>query len=258
MSMPTQMQDPWSPAGPPPPPPPAGGGKSRKPMVVVGAVAAALVVAGGVTGGVLALTGGKAHPTPQSSPTTQPSSTPTTAPSLVDSVPSAFKSDCQALQSKDFWDITVQSQVLCVGASIPNAQGVAYLQYGNSNESENYYSGTLLQSNGMQSGAGACNTLDLSGTATNGSYCETDIQDTQGGPTTGHNFVFYGTSFNLGTGADIANLCQTGSKGFTVVGWTDDPTNLTAVAVSCTSDVATAQSMESDYLHSQYDLTSTP
>lgn len=275
------MQDPWSTAPPPPTgpswagggtPPPGGGpsgtgGGGNQRTIIIAVIAAVVVIAGAVVGIVFGLSG-SSKPSAKSTTTTTLRTTTSTSPStttgststslgnqaLIDQVPSAFKPDCQASKSSDFIDTSASDQVICQGSSVPDADGIIYLQYPNSQASESYYSGTLLQGNGMTPGQGQCSTLELSGNATNGTYCEVDISDQTNGPTTGHLFVFAGSSFDVGSGVNLNGVCTQGSQGFTVLGWTDDPTNLTALAVSCTNSVTTAKAIEQDYLSTKYDL----
>lgn len=261
---------PVGPGGPMGPQTPSRSG--RKPIIfgavgaiVVVAVVVAVVLAGGSTKKKASTTTLAPTPTTAASPATTATS-PTTAASnasLIDSVPSAFRSDCEASSQSDFLDSSASEQVICSGSDVPTAKGIIYLRYSDSSGSEAYYADTLLQANGMSSGQGSCSTLELSGSATNGSYCETDVSDTSGGPTTGHQFVFYGSSFDVGSGNNVSGVCSdssgtsatsSGSSGFTVVGWTDDPTDLTAIAVSCTGDVATAKALQNHYLSGDYDL----
>ncbi|MDQ6797973.1 MAG: hypothetical protein M3011_08135 [Actinomycetota bacterium] len=188
--------------------------------------------------------------------TTSAGSTSTGSSALLTAIPPAFQGDCSPSARNNYLDNNATNQVSCHGSSVPHADYVVYGQYNLSSDSESYYNGTLLHANGMQTNdGGKCSALELTGKSTHGTYCEEPIKNAGSTTDTGHTFTFVGTSFSLGSGADIARLCQNGSnQGFTVLGWTDDPTKLTAVAITCTAQLAAARASEMTYFDGQYDL----
>ncbi|MDQ6784319.1 MAG: hypothetical protein M3063_12950 [Actinomycetota bacterium] len=245
------LQDPWSPATPPPPP----SRPDRRPWIfgAVGAVVLVIVVVV-----VVIVATQSSHP---ASTTTASTGSSTTAaggsPGLLDAVPSAFRDDCSYSANNNYLDNNATTQVACIGSSVPDAAIVVYGQYDRSTDAESYYSGTLLNGNGMVANAGGkCSALQLTGKAPNGTYCEESVKNAGSSTNTGHTFTFAGTSFSLGSGANVAKFCgQGGAKqGFSVVGWTDDPTKLSALAVTCNSQVSSALASEKDYFAGKYDL----
>ncbi|HET9689638.1 MAG TPA: hypothetical protein VFP61_00690 [Acidimicrobiales bacterium] len=175
-------------------------------------------------------------------------------------VPASFRADCTASVVADYLDPRAGGQVVCSGASVPDADSVVYLQYPQSQQADDFYSASLLQGNGLAAGVGDCAGLGLTVNAASGSYCENPVTSTAG-EQTGSQFVFQGTNFALGNGNDVADLCAGGDQtrataaAFTVFGWTDDPTDLAAVAVTCSTDNDTVKAIEGDFLAGRYDLT---
>lgn len=202
------------------------------------------------------------HVTASSSTTTTkaPTSSSTTAPTnLLTQMPKAFAAQCTNEASSDFLDTNQTAQVVCSGSNVPDADVLIYEQYDNAADADNYYSSALLSGNGMQSGQGDCTSATLSGTSTNGTYCETNV--TLNGNAVGNVFLFNGTEFQVGSGVSLASvlsspppICANTSSGFGVVGWTVDNKNLAALAITCSSDVGTLQSINKDYLADDYDL----
>lgn len=261
------MQDPWNPIPPPPPPPPPPpqGGSSRRPLIIgvaAGVVVIVVIVLVFVLKGnsnpvtVTTTTATTIPATSTTAPTPNSTTTTPTPSPLLQAIPSAYQSECTVSPQSEYLDSNAQSQVACQGDNVPNADAIVYVQYKSSSDSEQYYSATLVQGNGIQAGAGQCNTVQLTGKTANGVYCEASVTDAGASSPTGHTFVFQGTSFSLGSGANIASLCSQGgaTQGFTVVGWTDDPTNLTAVAVTCNTQASSASASEKDYASGTYDL----
>ncbi len=240
--------------------PPSSGGSAGKRNAIIGGSVGAVVLA--VILIVVLVSSSK--PTPNPPPTTPPTSatTATTTPaSLISRMPSAFAAQCTNEASSDFIDTNETAQVVCSGSNVPDADVLIYQQYDTSADADNYYSSTLLSGNRMQSGQGDCTSATLSGTSTNGTYCETNV--TANGKAVGNVFLFNGTDFQVGSGVSLASvlsspppICSNTNAGFGVVGWTVDSKNLAALAITCSSDVATLQSINKDYLANDYDLTS--
>ena len=187
------------------------------------------------------------------------SSSTTTPPNLLTQMPKAFAAQCTNEASSDFLDTNQTAQTVCSGSNVPDADVLIYQQFDTSADADNYYSSTLLSGNGMQSGQGDCTSATLSGTSTNGTYCETNV--TANGKAVGNVFLFNGTDFQVGSGVSLASvlsspppICSNTNSGFGVVGWTVDSKNLAALAITCSSDVATLQSINKDYLANDYDL----
>ncbi len=194
-----------------------------------------------------------------STTTTKAPSTTTTPQNLLSQMPKAFASQCTNEGSSDFIDTNETAQTVCAGSNVPDADVLVYEQFDNSADADNYYSSTLLSGNGMQSGQGDCTSATLSGTSTNGTYCETNV--TANGAAVGNVFLFNGTDFEVGSGVSLSTvlstpppICTNTNAGFGVVGWTVDAKNLAALAITCSSDVATLQSINKDYLANDYDL----
>lgn len=194
-----------------------------------------------------------------STSTTKAPSTTTTPANLLSQMPKVFAAQCTNQASSDFLDTNQTAQVVCSGSNVPDADVLIYEQYDNAADADNYYSSGLLSGNGMQSGQGDCTSATLSGTSTNGTYCETNV--TLNSKAVGNVFLFNGTEFEVGSGVSLASvlsspppICANTSNGFGVVGWTVDSKNLAALAITCSSDVATLQSINKDYLANDYDL----
>ncbi|HWD52344.1 MAG TPA: hypothetical protein VG412_08085 [Acidimicrobiales bacterium] len=198
------------------------------------------------------------HVSASTSTTKAPTST-TTPPKLLTQMPKAFAAQCTNEASSDFLDTNQTAQVVCSGSNVPDADVLIYEQFDNSADADNYYSSALLSGNAMQSGQGDCTSATLSGTSTNGTYCETNV--TLNGNAVGNVFLFNGTEFQVGSGVSLASvlsspppICANTSSGFGVVGWSVNSKNLAALAITCSSDVATLQSINKDYLANDYDL----
>jgi hypothetical protein len=194
-----------------------------------------------------------------STTTKAPASSSTTPPKLLTQMPKAFSAQCTNEASSDFIDTNETAQTVCAGSNVPDADVLIYEQFDNSADADNYYSSALLSGNGMQSGQGDCTSATLSGTSTNGTYCETNV--TANGNAVGNVFLFNGSDFQVGSGVSLATvlsspppICANTSSGFGVVGWTVDSKNLAALAITCSSDVGTLQSINKDYLANDYDL----
>ncbi|HEY1826663.1 MAG TPA: hypothetical protein VGF87_01515 [Acidimicrobiales bacterium] len=215
-----------------------------------------------VIGASIGLAACSVHVTASSSSTTTTTkaSSSTTAPAnLLTQMPKAFAPQCTNEASSDFLDTNQTAQVVCSGSNVPDADVLIYEQFDNAADADNYYSSALLSGNGMQSGQGDCTSATLSGTSTNGTYCETNV--TLNGNAVGNVFLFNGTEFEVGSGVSLASvlsspppICANTSNGFGVVGWTVDSKNLAALAITCSSDVGTLQSINKDYLADDYDL----
>jgi hypothetical protein len=198
------------------------------------------------------------HVTASTSTSKAPSST-TTPANLLAQMPKAFAAQCTNEASSDFLSTNQTAQVVCSGSNVPNADVLIYEQFDNTADADNYYSNALLSGNGMQSGQGDCASATLSGTSTNGTYCETNV--TLNTKAVGNVFLFNGTEFQVGSGVSLASvlsspppICANTSNGFGVVGWSVDSKNLAALAITCSSDVGTLQSINKDYLANDYDL----
>jgi hypothetical protein len=199
--------------------------------------------------------------TSSSSSTTKPPTTTTTQPKLISVMPSAFAAQCTNETSSDFIDTNQTAQVVCSGSNVPDADVLIYEQYDNTQDTDNYYSATLLTANTMQSAQGDCTSATLSGSTPNGTYCETNV--TSNGKPVGNVFLFNGTEFNIGSGVSLASvlsspppICANTNAGFGVVGWTVDSSNLVALAITCSNDIATLQNINKDYLANSFDLAS--
>lgn len=202
--------------------------------------------------------------TSSSSSTTKPpatTTTTTTQPKLISVMPSAFAAQCTNQKSSDFIDTNETAQVVCSGSNVPDADVLIYEQFDNAQDADNYYSATLLNANTMQSAQGDCTSATLSGSTPNGTYCETNV--TTNGKPVGNVFLFNGTEFNIGSGVSLASvlsspppICTNTSVGFGVVGWTVDSSNLAALAITCSNDIGTLQSINKDYLANSFDLAS--
>jgi len=191
--------------------------------------------------------------------TKAPTTTSTTPPNLLTQMPKAFAAQCTNEVSSDFLDTNQTAQVVCSGSNVPDADVLIYAQFDNSADADNYYSSALLSGNGMQSGQGDCTSATLSGTSTNGTYCETNV--TLNNKPVGNVFLFNGTEFEVGSGVSLASvlsspppICANTSSGFGVVGWSVDSKNLAALAITCSSDVGTLQTINKDYLANDFDL----
>jgi hypothetical protein len=230
------------------------GGSGRSSWRLTWLTAVAFIVAS------LGLAACTVHVTSSTTTTKAPtSSSTTTPPNLLTQMPKAFAAQCTNEASSDFLDTNQTAQVVCSGSNVPDADVLIYEQFDNSADANNYYSSTLLPGNGMQSSQGDCTSATLSGTSTNGTYCETNV--TLNGKAVGNVFLFNGTEFQVGSGVSLATvlsspppICANTSNGFGVVGWSVDSKNLAALAITCSSDVGTLQSINKDYLANNYDL----
>jgi len=235
-------------------PPPSGGSAGKRNAIIGGSVGAAIVVVILIVFVVL--------PSPKPAPpstTPVPSPHPTTPPSLISQMPSVFASQC-VNHTSGFVDQNETAQVICIGSNVPDADVIIYLQFDTPQDTVDYYQNTLLPANAMSFNQGDCSSATLSASTTNGTYCETTVDDSNGNAI-GNSFLFDGIDFNIGDGTSLANylfsppaICPGTASGFGVVGWNINSENLVGLAISCTSDVGALNTINGDYLANKYAL----
>lgn len=221
--------------------------------------AAVAVVAGAVVlraqGGqrvVPVTTGGSAGsgvPTSVMDATTLPLGRPpeaTPAPPILGVVPLAFEGHCQTVSPADRVSIRTDDEVGCVVKGVPgsDADYVGYDRFATGSLADSYFS-SLLGINGMTVGAGDCATLELSGTARDGKYCQGDYIGGSG--TDGLDLVFEGSDLDFGTSshqrssanqAGAACSSTSAGRGVTAIVWTSPGDAVVGYAFDCArSDV---------------------
>lgn len=249
-----------------PPAPPAPPARNRRRKILI--VAAAVVVLGGAGAGI-ALGLGSSKPASSSTTTTTTTSAPGAntggagptgagEPSLIGVVPSALSGACSATPAANRVSSQATDEVGCDAEPVSgsSADFIGYVRFASASAASSYFS-SVLDGNSLTSGTGDCGTASLSGTTSNGSYCEGSYSDSDGN--SGQDLAFVGQSFDVGGPAGSTSaFCQSnfpGSSGASVVVWTSPGDDSAGFAVDCTSSTSSfVDGMLQNLVHADYVL----
>ena len=242
-------------------PPPSPVQNRRLTMILVIIAVCLGVVGGGAAGVVVALSGHKANTTTTtlSRGGTQPTTGGTgSSRTLIADAPSALSGTCQETPTSDFVTSSVTDEIACDTEAVSGSEAdiIGYARFGSGAALDSYFN-SMLSLNGLTGTAGDCTSEQLSGSGTNGTFCEGGYTDSNS--VSGNELMFLGSSFTVGGAqGSSTTFCQANfpnSSGVSVVAWADHTDDTFGFALDCTASPTTfVDGMQSNLLHAAYEL----